>query len=330
MLSILQLRNNTIFDNKVILITGGTGSFGNKITQILLEKYNPKKVIIFSRDEFKQYQMRKRFNNNSKIRFLLGDIRDYTRLLDAFRNVDIIYHAAALKQVDSIEYNPLEAIRTNIYGTENVVKAAIERNVEKVIGISTDKSVSPANLYGATKLCLEKIIIGGNVIGGNTTKFSILRYGNVMSSRGSVIPLFKKQKHDGVLTVTHDKMTRFTLTLKEAINLVLNCTEIMKGGEIYVPKLPSYSILQLAKVIAPKAEIKIIGIRPGEKLYESMISPHESYKTLDCGSYYIIASNFNQLEKYKNKEFKFICEQGFEYNSENNHCISDEILKTLI
>lgn len=268
--------------------------------------------------------------NDQRIRYLLGDIRDYNRLLDAFRNVNIIYHAAALKQVDSIEYNPLEAIRTNIYGTENVVKAALERDVERVIGISTDKAVAPANLYGATKLCLEKIIIGGNVIGGNTTKFSILRYGNVMNSRGSVIPLFKKQKESNVLTVTHPDMTRFTLTLDEAINFVLNCTEIMIGGEIFVPKLPSYGIVQLAKVIAPKAEIKIVGIRPGEKIYESMISPHESYKALDCYDYYVITPNLNMMKYKLNKDYRFKCKQGFEYNSKNNHLIEDSKLKNLI
>jgi len=329
---ILKLNQNKIFEKKTILITGGTGSFGNHITKILLKNFNPKKIIIFSRDEFKQYCMKKKINiYNEKIRYFLGDIRDYNRLLEAFRNVDIIFHAAALKQVDSIEYNPLEAIKTNVYGTENVVRAAIERNVERVIGISTDKSVCPVNLYGATKLCLEKIIIGGNIMGGNTTKFSVLRYGNVMASRGSVIPLFKKQKEKGILTVTHKEMTRFTLTLDEAINFVLNCTDKMIGGEIFVPKLPSYGIVQLARVIAPKAEIKIVGIRPGEKIHESMISPHESYKSLDCGDYYIIMSKLALLEKFQNHpDFHFKCKEGFEYNSNSNPLMEDSKLRNLI
>lgn len=322
-----------LINGKNIFITGGTGTFGHKITEIILNNYNPNKIIIFSRDEFKQYNMKQLFPESkyNNVRYFIGDVRDYERLLTATKNVDIIFHAAAMKQVDTIEYNPLEAIKTNIYGTENVIKAAIANNVQKVIGVSTDKCVSPVNLYGATKLCLEKLIIYANLMSGyNGTIFSVLRYGNVINSRGSVVPLFLKQKENNCFTITDPNMTRFTLTIDQAINFVLNSASIMIGGEVFVPKLPSYNIIQLAKCINKDAEIKIIGIRPGEKLHESMISTSESYKTLIKDDYLVVLPeiqiNKNYEEKY-GKEYRILNE---EYSSGNNELIDDNDLIKMI
>ena len=318
-----------LINNKVILITGGTGTFGHKITEIILNQYNPKKIIIFSRDEFKQFNMKKFFpeNKHPNIRYFIGDIRDYERLLTATKDVDVIFHAAAMKQVDTIEYNPLEAIKTNIYGTENVIKSAIQNKVKKVIGISTDKCVSPVNLYGATKLCLEKLIIHANLLSGKDgTNFSVLRYGNVMNSRGSVIPLFQEQKNNGFFTITDENMTRFTLTIDQAINFVLNSASIMIGGEIFVPKIPSYKITQLARCINPNNELKIIGKRPGEKLHESMISSTESYKTLILNDYYVVTPEINIGKNYESFYGNKYLPENDEYNSGNNEFISDEQL----
>jgi UDP-N-acetylglucosamine 4,6-dehydratase len=322
-----------LIDNKNILITGGTGTFGHKLTEILLKNYKPNKVIIFSRDEFKQYNMKQIFSETQykNIRYFIGDVRDYDRLLMATKDIDIIFHAAAMKQVDTIEYNPLEAIKTNIYGTENIIKSAIVNRVKKVIAVSTDKCVSPVNLYGATKLCLEKLIIHANLLSGsNNTIFSVLRYGNVMNSRGSVIPLFLKQKDTGLFTITDEKMTRFTLTICQAINFVLNCASIMIGGEIFVPKLPSYNIVQLAKCINDKNKIKIIGKRPGEKLHESMISSNESYKTIIKDNYYIITPEININKNYINIYGDEYMKENIEYSSGDNYLIDDNILKDLI
>lgn len=320
---------NNLVNDKVILITGGTGTFGNKITEILLNKYNPKKLIIFSRDEFKQFNMKKSFSESQfpNIRYFIGDVRDYERLLSATKDVDVIFHAAAMKQVDTVEYNPLEAIKTNIYGTENVIKAAIHNKVKKVIGVSTDKCVSPVNLYGATKLCLEKLIIHANLMSGKDgTIFSVLRYGNVMNSRGSVIPVFQEQSSQGYFTITDENMTRFTLTIDQAINFVLNCASIMIGGEVFVPKLPSYGILQLAKCINPNNEIKIIGKRPGEKLHEAMISSSESHKTIIKESYYVVLPEINIIRPYEEVYGNNYLPENYEYSSGNNELISDELL----
>ena len=324
MLNKLLNEVESLINGKNIFITGGTGTFGHKITEVILNNYNPNKIIIFSRDEFKQYNMKQIFPESkyTNIRYFIGDVRDYERLLTATKDVDIIFHAAAMKQVDTIEYNPLEAIKTNIYGTENVIKAAIYNNVKKVIGVSTDKCVSPINLYGATKLCLEKLIIHANLMSGKDgTIFSVLRYGNVINSRGSVVPLFLKQKENNYFTITDANMTRFTLTIDQAINFVLNSASIMIGGEVFVPKLPSYNIIQLAKCINKDAEIKIIGIRPGEKLHESMILLSESYKTLVKDDYLVVLPeiqiNKNYEEKYGN-EYRILNE---EYSSGNNELI---------
>lgn len=278
-------------NNKSILITGGTGSFGTQMLKTLLENFKPKKIVIFSRDEFKQSEMQKEFCDKKYpcLRYFLGDIRDKERLIEAFNGIDIVFHAAALKQVPALEYNPSEAIKTNIYGAENVIKAAISNNVKNVIAISTDKAVSPVNLYGATKLCFEKLFISANnIVGDKDIKFSVLRYGNVFKSRGSVVPLFLQQSKTNKFTVTDSEMTRFNLTLESAINFVLNCSSIMLGGEIFIPKLKSYSIMQLCKIINDKAEIEIIGSRPGEKIHECMISFTDIENCYECDMYFII------------------------------------------
>ena len=299
-----------LINGKVILITGGTGSFGNKISKTILDNFKPKKLIIFSRDEFKQYNMKKKFpaTKYPNIRFFIGDIRDPNRLDYAFKGVDIIFHAAALKQVPALEYNPTEAIKTNIYGGQNVIDAAIKNGVKYVMAISTDKATSPINLYGATKMCMERLFISANNLSGeNGTVFSVARYGNVFGSRGSVIPLFLKQKKTGILTITDSRMTRFTLTLDSAINFVLNCLTCMVGGEIFIPKIPSYNIMQLANIIGSDCEKKVIGIRPGEKLHEAMIGEDESHMVYDCESFYIITPYIKDLLNidYENVYSKF-------------------------
>ncbi len=288
-----SLYDTDFLNNKVILITGGTGTLGNKLTEILLKVYKPKIIIIFSRDEYKQSIMQEKYSREKypQMRYFLGDIRDYNRLDEAFRNVDIIFHTAALKQVPALEYNPLESIKTNVYGAENVIRAAIKNNVEKVMAISTDKAVNPINLYGACKLCFEKVFINANNLSPeNGTIFSVARYGNVLGSRGSVLPLFLRQNdsNSGEFTVTDKSMTRFTITIEQAVNFILNCMNEMIGAEIFVPKLPSYNILQLATLINPSNKIKIIGIRPGEKLHESLIGEYESYLGIEFDNYFII------------------------------------------
>jgi UDP-N-acetylglucosamine 4,6-dehydratase len=321
-----------LINDKVIFITGGTGSFGNKLTEIILLNFKPKKIIIYSRDEFKQYLMKQKFPENKYpcIRYFVGDIRDYERLHMATRNVDVLFHAAAMKQVDTIEYNPLEAIKTNIYGTENIIKVSIINKIKKVIGVSTDKCVNPINLYGATKLCLEKLIIYGNMMSGDDGPiFSVLRYGNVFGSRGSVLPLFLKQKNNNEdFTITDKKMTRFTLTLNEAIYFVLNSASIMKGGEIFVPKLPSYNIVQLAKSIDNTRNIKYIGIRPGEKIDELMISNNESYRTIELDTYFVVMPEINLNKDYN--QYGKIYMKDNEYSSGKNTLIENEKLSYLI
>ena len=321
-----------LVNNKVIFITGGTGSFGNELTEVLLTKYKPRKIIIFSRDEFKQFTMKQKFPESKFpcMRYFVGDVRDYDRLLMATRGVDVLFHAAAMKQVDTIEYNPFEAIKTNINGTENVIKSAIFNKIQRVIGVSTDKCVSPVNLYGATKLCLEKLIIYGNMMSGKDGPiFSVLRYGNVFGSRGSVVPLFIKQKETGVITVTDEKMTRFTLTLRQAITFVLNSASIMKGGEVFVPKLPSYNIMQLAKCVDSTCQIKVIGKRPGEKVHEAMISSSESYRTKIMPDYYVVLPEIKIGTDYSMYGDKNM-EDEIEYSSGNNELMKDEVLSELI
>jgi len=304
-----------IFDNKVILLTGGTGSFGNKFTEILLNENNPKAIRIFSRGEKKQLDMMNRFNDG-KLRFFIGDVRDKDRLYRAMNNVDIVVHAAALKQVPACEYNPIEAIRTNIDGGANVIDTAIDNNVDRVMAIITDKAVHPVNLYGATKMTAEKLFIQGNSYSSKAkTKFSCVRYGNVIGSRGSVIPLFLRQKEDGILTITDERMTRFWITLDQGVNFVINSTEIMNGGEIFVPKIPSMKITDLADAIAPNCEKKIIGIRPGEKIHETLLTHDETRHSKEFENYFIIEPEHAFRKDYKEgKSFK----EDFKYSSDNN------------
>lgn len=310
-----------MFNGKTVLITGGTGSFGKKCTEIILKKYKPKKLIIFSRDELKQFEMAQIFSHAKYpcMRYFIGDVRDKERLHRAFHDVDFVIHAAALKQVPAAEYNPFEAVKTNIIGAQNIIDVAIDQGVAKVIALSTDKAANPINLYGATKLCSDKLFIAGNSYVGETeTVFSVVRYGNVVGSRGSVIPLFLKQKESGVLTITDPRMTRFWITLEDGVNFVLNCFERMVGGELFVPKLPSMNIMDLAKAIAPECKTKIVGIRPGEKLHEVMVPRDEARKTLEFDNYYIIQPDFRFFERrFKNKGGKPVPED-FEYNSGTN------------
>jgi UDP-N-acetylglucosamine 4,6-dehydratase len=305
--------------NQVVLVTGGTGSFGKKFTKILLEEKQPKKVIIFSRDELKQHEMQVGGYNQENLRYFIGDIRDRERLLRAMHGVDVVVHAAALKQVPACEYNPMEAIKTNIMGTANVVEAALDAGVKKVLMVSTDKAVSPANLYGATKLAAEKLTIQSNAYaGGSATRFSCVRYGNVVGSRGSIVPLFLKQRAGGRITVTDDRMTRFWLSLDQGVRFVIECIEQMEGGEVFIPKIPSTKVTDLARAIAPQAQIDTIGIRPGEKLHEMLISEDEARHTVELDKMYVVqpaeATWFGYSWKDKGRALK----EGFYYSSDNN------------
>ena len=322
--------------NKSILITGGTGSFGSTFINYLLDNCpNLKKIIIFSRDELKQYnfsQENLNHKNYSKLRFFLGDIRDKTRLVSALNDVDIVVHAAALKQVEASEYNPIEFIKTNIIGSQNVVEACLETNVTKVIALSTDKAAAAINLYGATKLCSDKLFLASNnIIGKKNIRFSVVRYGNVINSRGSVVPNFIKQKLDGVLKVTNPEMTRFSLTLREGIENVMWALKNGIGGEVIVPKIPSYKILDLAKAIDDKIKIKIIGTRQGEKIHEEMITISDGKNTLDIGSHYIIANNKKVKEKYIKKFKGKKVADSFCYRSNlNNNFLTISELRKII
>lgn len=317
-----------MFNNKNILITGGTGSFGQKYVKTLLERYSPKKIIIYSRDELKQFEMQQDFNQ-SCMRYFIGDVRDKERLTQAMNGVDFIIHAAALKQVPAAEYNPTECIKTNIKGAENVIAAALANNVEKVIALSTDKAANPVNLYGATKLVSDKLFVAANnMSGGHRTLFSVVRYGNVVGSRGSVVPFFKKILNDGAteIPVTHEDMTRFWITLQDGVNFVLKNFERMLGGEIFVPKIPSMRIVDLAKAMAPDLPIKIIGIRPGEKLHEIMCPSDDSYHTFEYDDHFVIApaiifsSRSNDFTINGLNETGKQVAHGYEYNSLNNEC----------
>lgn len=279
------------WDKKIVLVTGGTGSFGQAFTRYLLNKKRPPVIRIFSRDEFKQYQMQQEFTSN-RLRFLLGDVRDISRLERAMDGVDIVVHAAALKHIPAAEYNPFEPIKTNILGTQNVVEACLNTEVKKAVLISSDKAAHPVNLYGATKLCAEKLFVQGNVYGGGQkTKFAVVRYGNVLGSRGSVVPLWQEQKANGVITITDKDMTRFWITLPQTSALVEKVISLMTGGEIFIPKLPSIRIVDLARVIAPKAKLKIVGVRPGEKLHEALITEQERL-VIEYRDYFMILPEF--------------------------------------
>ncbi|OUR83162.1 UDP-N-acetylglucosamine 4,6-dehydratase (inverting) [Cycloclasticus sp. 46_120_T64] len=314
-----------MFNGQSILITGGTGSFGKKFIQVLLQEYKPKKIIIFSRDELKQFEMHQKYNDPC-MRYFIGDVRDKARLFEAMEGVDYVIHAAAMKQVPAAEYNPMECIKTNIYGAENVIKAAIKSKVKKVIALSTDKAANPINLYGATKLASDKLFVAANnMVGARVTRFSVVRYGNVICSRGSVIPYFRKLVEDGEaeLPITHPDMTRFMITLRQGVAFVLKNFGRMQGGEIFVPKIPSMKMTELAKAIAPSFPQKIIGIRPGEKLHEIMCPSDDSHLTLDFNDHYVICptiqfTHHSDFRMNLLKETGRPVKQGFEYNSGNN------------
>lgn len=305
-----------ILKSKTVLVTGGTGSFGKKFTKKALE-LGVKKIIIFSRDELKQYEMKQEFQD-SRLRFFIGDVRDKERLVRAFDGVDFVIHAAAMKHVDACEYNPFEAVKTNIHGAQNVIEAAIDRGVDKVIALSTDKACSPVNLYGATKLASDKLFVAANsYVGDKPTRFAVVRYGNVVGSRGSVVPYFKKIKDTGVLPVTDERMTRFWITLDHGVQFVIDNLERMHGGEIFVPKIPSMRVVDLAKAIGPECKIEFVGIRPGEKLHESMIMEDDARHTVEFDSYYVIQPEFPFWSK-KFAKGGMVLPEGFIYASDNN------------
>ncbi len=310
-----------MLNKKNILITGGTGSFGKKCTEYILNNFKPKRLIIFSRDELKQFEMAQEYPDTQYdcIRYFIGDVRDKERLYRAFHGVDYVIHAAALKQVPSAEYNPFEAVKTNILGAQNVINAAIDQGVKRVIALSTDKAANPINLYGATKLCSDKLFIAGNsYVGSHGTIFSVVRYGNVAGSRGSVIPFFLKCAEKGILPITDPKMTRFWITLEQGVKFVLDCLERMVGGELFVLKLPSMNIMDLAKTIAPECTIEIVGIRPGEKLHEVMITKDDARRTLEFDRYFIVQPDFHFWKQRFNFNEGTPVPEEFEYNSGDN------------
>ncbi len=323
-----------MLNGKTILITGGTGSFGKKCTEILLNRYRPKKVIVFSRDELKQFEMEQQFPTDKYdcLRYFIGDVRDKERLNRAFRDVDCVIHAAALKQVPAAEYNPFEAVKTNIIGAQNIINVAIDQGVKKIIALSTDKAVNPINLYGATKLCSDKLFIAGNTYGTrNDTRFSVVRYGNVIGSRGSVIPFFKDKKKGGVLPVTDAAMTRFWISLEQSVDFVLDSIDRMVGGEIFIPKIPSMKIMDLARAICPECEIKIIGIRPGEKLHEILLTPDDARSTLEFDDYYMVKPAFRFFQRRFKENGCQPVAADFEYSSDSNQrLLSIDELKGLI
>jgi len=325
-----------MFDDKSVMITGGTGSFGKHFIKRISKKFKPKKIIIYSRDELKQSEIQKDYDQDY-MRYFLGDVRDRDRLTEAMNNVDLVIHAAALKQVPAAEYNPMECIKTNIHGAENVIQAAIKNSVEKVIALSTDKAANPINLYGATKLVSDKLFVSANnIVGDKPTRFSVVRYGNVVDSRGSVVPLFKRlcEQSNAVIPITHKDMTRFWITLDMGVDFVLKNFERMFGGEIFVPKLPSVRILDVAKAYAPDTRTEEIGIRPGEKLHEIMCPSDDSHLTLEFEDHYVIKPTINFFDKEYDYQTNKLGEkgipvdEGFEYNSGSNPLFlsSEEIL----
>ena len=314
-----------MLNGKTVLITGGTGSFGKKFIETILDRYpNVKKIIIYSRDELKQFEIKQKYPHTQypQLRFFIGDVRDRNRIIQACEGVDVIIHAAAIKQVDTAEYNPTECIRTNIDGAENVIQAALSCGVKDVVALSTDKACAPINLYGATKLASDKLFAAANNIrGSKDIRFSVVRYGNVMGSRGSVIPFFLEKKEGGVLPITHEEMTRFNISLQDGVNMVMYALEHHLGGEIFIPKIPSYKILDIATAIAPECKTEVVGIRPGEKLHEEMITDTDSLNTIDLGAYYAILPSVSFmyaesdfLKHHKAEKVPF----GFKYNSGTN------------
>ncbi|MGD9638767.1 MAG: UDP-N-acetylglucosamine 4,6-dehydratase (inverting) [Alphaproteobacteria bacterium] len=315
--------SSNLLDNKKILVTGGTGSFGKAFVRFVLQNYKPAKLIVFSRDEFKQYEMSQEFSPEKYpcMRYFIGDVRDVDRLEMAFRDVDIVVHAAAIKHVTVAEYNPFECIATNVIGAQNIVKAAINQKVKRVIALSTDKAVNPVNLYGASKLAADKIFVASNAMSGTQdTKFSVVRYGNVVGSRGSVVPLFKKliNEKSPFLPITDAAMTRFWITLEQGVNFTISSLDLMKGGEVFVPKIPSMCMVDLASAMAPELEQKIVGIRPGEKIHEILISEDESRNTIDIGDRYIVYPNISNIISEKSLAKGKKVAEDFHYASNNN------------
>ncbi len=332
-----EVRINTMLNGKKILITGGTGSFGKKFVEIVLERYpDVSRLVIYSRDELKQYEMAQSYPETKypQVRFFIGDVRDRDRLKRACEGIDIIVHAAALKHVPIAEYNPIECINTNVLGAENLVHAALDCGVKRVVALSTDKAAAPINLYGATKLCSDKLFIAANNMkGSRDLRYSVVRYGNVLGSRGSVAPFFLKRRSSGVLPITHDGMTRFSITLEEGVEMVLYAIENAWGGELYVPKIPSYRITTMAEAIAPECRREVVGVRPGEKLHEEMITETDSLSTYDCGKYFVIAPAVPvwDIEKWKKSYSAKKVEEGFKYNSgTNSDWLSVNQLRALI
>jgi len=327
-----ELQN--ILNGKNILVTGGTGSFGKKFTNTILRLFSPQRLIILSRDELKQFEMRQKFDTKS-IRYFIGDVRDRDRLMRAFKGVDIVIHAAALKQVPAAEYNPFEAIKTNVLGAANVIDAAIDSGVNKVVALSTDKAANPINLYGATKLCSDKLFIAANNYSGmDGTRFSVVRYGNVIGSRGSVIPFFMKMRDTGTLPITDPRMTRFCITLEQGVELVLKTLVWMQGGEIFVPKIPSMNILDIAKAVSPECATTITGIRPGEKLHEVMVPEDDARNTLEFSDHYAIlpvTQEWTESDVYSNRQGGKSCPDGFSYSSDaNTQWLSVQELRTML
>jgi UDP-N-acetylglucosamine 4,6-dehydratase len=307
-----------VIDGKTVLVTGGTGSFGRRFVDTALTQHDPKRIIVFSRDELKQHDMQREVND-PRVSFFIGDVRDKERLYRAFQaDVDVVVHAAALKQVVACEYNPFEAIKTNIIGAQNIIDAAIDCGVPKVLALSTDKAVNPVNLYGATKLCAEKLFVQGNAYAGSkVTRFSCVRYGNVVGSRGSVIPIFQEQKKTGTVTVTDERMTRFWLTLEEGVDFVIKAIRAMHGGEVFVPRIPSMSVGELARTIAPNAKVEYTGIRPGEKLHEVLVSADEARHTVMLNDMYVIKPEHQWWDDYNWADGATL-EPGFEFSSDKN------------
>jgi len=325
-----------MFNDKSILITGGTGSFGRQYTKTLLQRFKPRRIIVYSRDELKQFEMQQAYND-ACMRYFIGDVRDADRLQQALRGVDFVIHAAAMKQVPAAEYNPMECIKTNVHGAENVIRAALANNVGKVIALSTDKAANPINLYGATKLASDKLFVAANnMAGGHETSFSVVRYGNVVGSRGSVVPFFQDLINEGAgsLPITHTEMTRFWISLQQGVDFVLRNFQRMRGGEVFVPKIPSIRIVDLAAAMAPQLETHVVGIRPGEKLHEIMCPADDSHLTLEFDDHYVIQPTI----RFTNRDTSYsvnnlgeegeLCAAGFEYNSGNNeHFLSVDELR---
>lgn len=335
-------KGKTIMQNfdvkgKTVLVTGGTGSFGKKFIRLLLDKYAPEKIIVFSRDELKQFEMQQEFGDIKNIRYFLGDVRDVERLKMAFSSVDVVVHAAALKQVPAAEYNPSECIKTNVMGAENVIQAAIYCGVQRVIALSTDKAVNPINLYGATKLCSDKLFVAANTFGKpRGTIFSVVRYGNVVGSRGSVIPFFCKLRDEGrSIPITDERMTRFWITLEEGTEFVMRCLNMMRGGEVFISKIPSMKITDLATAVAPNSKVEVVGIRPGEKLHECMVPAEESRRTIEFDDMFVIQPDsqswgYDYTPVYAGREGKKV-QEGFEYSSgTNTQWVTAEQLNAII